>query len=217
VGKKKEVNIHYLRIVTVPENAEFNLQSLATKAHRQLRNLKDRTFDRGERRYSCLHCREDKDGLLLNISVCSPDEPTNIIPKPNAESVVAPSLVVAPKNSDFMDGDVYALLWGNNVLVCSVRSKPTLFKAYLGAIFSDLRIDIPEYLLVPAMPTQALKMLKEGIKRVDLFAAAHAVNLTQINDASQGCFANLILAVLHAEKPLTAALEQKNTHAKVIV
>ena len=217
MAKKKDVNIHYLRVVTLPENVEFNLQNLATTAHRQLCNLEERTIDRGDKRYSCLHCEEHNEGLLLNISMCTPDEPANTIPKPNSQPVAEPSLIVAPENADFMDGDAYALLWDKHVLICSVKSRPTLLKAYLDAIFSDLETNVPDYFLAPAAPSQALKALNEGIKRVDVFAAAYAAQLSQINDTNKGFFANLGLATVNAEKPLAAALEQKDTHARVTV
>ena len=217
MSKKKDVNIHYLRVVTVPENADFNLQNTAITAHRQFCNLEERTIDRGDKRYSCLHCEEHQEGLLLNVSVCTPDEPANTIPKPNDQSVVAPSLIVAPENADFMDGDVHALLWDKHVLICSVRSRPALLKAYLDAIFSGIEADIPEFFLAPAAPAQALRALSEGIKKVDIFAAAYAAQLSQINDSQKGFFANLGLATIGAEKPLSTALEQKDTHAKVMV
>lgn len=217
MGKKKDVSIQYLRVVSIPEAVDFNLQNLAVTAHKQLSNLEERTIDRGEKRYSCLHCEEHKEGLLLNISVCTPDEPANTIPKPNTQAIVEPSLIVAPENADFMDGDAHALIWDKHVLICSLRSRPTLLKAYLDAIFSDLTIEVPEYFLAPAAPAQALRALNEGIKRVDVFAAAYAAQLSQINDANKGFFANLGLATVGAEKPLAAALEQKDTHAKVTV
>ncbi|MDR1126399.1 MAG: hypothetical protein LBM64_10165 [Deltaproteobacteria bacterium] len=217
MSKKKDVNIHYLRVVTIPENVDFSLQNMAITAHRQLCNLEERTIDRGDKRYSCLRCEEHQEGLLLNVSVCTPDEPANTIPKPNTQSVVEPSLIVAPENADFMDGDVHALLWDRHVLICSVRSRPTLLKAYLDAIFSGIEVDIPEFFLAPAAPAQALRALSEGIKKIDISAAAYAAQLSQINDAQKGFFANLGLATIGTEKPLATALEQKDTHAKVMV
>ncbi len=217
MAKKKDVNIHYLRVVTIPENAELNLQNMAASAHRQLSNLEERTIDRGDKRYSCLHCEEHNEGLLLNISVCTPDEPANTIPKPNTQPVAEPSLVVAPEDADFMDGDAHVLLWNNHVLICSLRSRPTMLKAYLDAIFSDLSIEFPEYYFAPAAPAQALRALNEGIKRIDVFAAAYVAQLSEINDANRGFFANIGLAAIQAEKPLADALEHNTTHAKVTV
>lgn len=217
MAKKKDVNIHYLRVVATADGTAFNLQDVATAAHRQVSNLEERTIDRGDKRYSCLSCEEHNEGILLNISVCTPDEPTNTIPKPNTQAVVEPSLIVAPEDADFMDGDTHALIWKNHVLICSLRSRPQLLKSYLDAIFSELDVKVPEYHLAPAAPSQALRALGEGIKNIDVFAAAYVAQLSEVNDKKRGFFANIGLAAIHAEKPLVDAIEQNNTHAKVTV
>ena len=65
MAKKKDVNIHYFRVVTTSESAELNLQNVAITAHRQLSSLEERTIDRGDKRYTCLHSEEHNEGLLL--------------------------------------------------------------------------------------------------------------------------------------------------------
>ena len=217
MAKKKDVNIHYFRVITTADGTAFNLQGAAAVAHRQVSNLEERTIDRGDKRYSCLSCEEHSEGILLNISVCTPGEPTNTIPKPNRQTVVEPSLMIAPEDTDFMDGDAHALIWENHVLICSLRSRPQLLKAYLDAIFSELDVDVPEYHLAPAAPAQALRALGEGIKKIDIFTAAYVAQLSEVNNANRGFFAKIALAAIHAEKPLTDAIRHNNTHVKVTV
>jgi len=218
MSKKKSVNIHYFRVVTLNGQTQFNLQDIAVKAHDQLGNLGERTIDRGGKRYSCLHCEKHKEGFLLNVSLCTPDELANTIPKPSTQSVAEPGLASAPQNTDFMDGDIHALIWDNHALICSVRIIPTILKIYLDEIFSSLNIKFPEYFFTPSAPTEALRALSEGIRRIDVLAAAQAAQLLQINDdKNKGFFHNLSLAASYAEKPLAAALEYKDTHAKVML
>ncbi len=111
--KKKLVTIQYFRVLT-PESTDFNLYKTAKTAHLQLCNLAERSFDRGEKRYSCLKCEDTPDGLLLNISACTPGEPVNTIPHPNSEVSAEPEIVGAPQDRDFMDGDSFALIHENH-------------------------------------------------------------------------------------------------------
>lgn len=211
--KKKSITIQYFRVVT-PETVDFDLYKAAKTAHSQLCNLVERSFDRGEKRYSCLKCEDTSDGLLLNISACTPGEPVNTIPHPNDDISAEPEIVGAPKNRDFMDGDSFALIHGNHALICSVRNHPSVLKSYLDALFTEAEVEAPDYLLSPAAPTQALRLLSEGIRSIDVFAAAYTAELSEINDSKKNRFANLLLSVLKSEKPLADATDKKNTHAK---
>lgn len=213
--KKKAITIQYFRVI-FPEDAAFNLYQAAKTAHQHLCNVAERSFDRGDKRYSCLKCEDSSDGLLLNISACTPGEPVNTIPHPNSDTSAEPEIVGAPQNKDFMDGDSFALIHENHALICSVRNHPSILKSYLDAIFNEAGVETPHYLLSPAAPTQALRLLSEGIRSIDVYAAAYTAELSQIKDSNKNRFANLLLSALKSEKPLADATDQKNTHAKAI-
>ncbi|MTJ92183.1 MAG: hypothetical protein F8N36_04870 [Desulfovibrio sp.] len=215
--KNKEVSIHYLRVVTANEDTPMNLQKLATSAHQNFCSLEERSIDRNGKRYTCLDCQEYTEGFLLNVSVCTPGEPANTVPKPNRQAKANPSLINAPENEDFMDGDVHALLFGNHILICALRAHPSTLKGYLDALFAEMNTEIPEYYLAPALPAQALKALGEGVKRIDVFAAAYAAQLAEVNDSHKGFFSNISYAAFSNEKPMADAIAHKNTHAKVTV
>lgn len=212
--KKKSVNIQYFRVVTTEKNISFNLYNAAKNAHSTLCNLAERTFDRGDKRYSCLKCEDTDDGLLLNISACTPGESVNTIPHPNLDISAEPEIVGAPQNRDFMDGDSFALIHDNHILVCFVRNHPSVLKSYLDALFSESNTDVPDYILSPAASTQALQLLSEGIRSIDVFAATYTAELSLVADAKRNRFSNLLASAIRSEKPLLDATENKNTHAK---
>lgn len=151
---------------------------------------------------------------MLNISTCTPGESVNTIPCPNSDTSVEPDIVGAPQDRDFMDGDSFSLIHNNHVLICSVRSLPSVLKSYLDALFTDADVQVPDYLLSPAAPTQALRLLGEGIRSIDVFAATDTAELSYVNDSRKNRFANLLLSALKSEKPLIDAIDKKNTHAK---
>ena len=152
-----------------------DLQSLIDGIHRRLNTTAARTFGHkdgelqgvkidGERRPRC---------TLLHIAYYVPRQPTSLVPDP---APVANSDTVErnpPVHHSYMNGDVFALLRGNDVILCNSGAREGAAKAYLAAVLVRGGVEDVFELEQVADVNKVEMVQREGVKSIRLATSVY--------------------------------------------
>lgn len=152
-----------------------DLQSLIDGIHRRLNTTAARTF--GYKDGELQGVKIDGEGrprcTLLHIAYYVPRQPTSLVPDP---APVANSDTVErnpPVHHSYMNGDVFALLRGNDVILCNSGAREGAAKAYLAAVLVRGGVEDVFELEQVADVNKVEMVQREGVKSIRLATSVY--------------------------------------------
>ena len=177
--------------------------------------VSQRSVDRGGGQFIRIaKSREDpttKD-VYLHLTMDTPGERASVVPRSRPESSeVSVSTVTAPNGTEFMDGDAFVYVHGNNVCLCmtGLRSGTVamVLQDFLKA--SEIRRDASHFSLVNALNVDAVALMeKTGVKEIELqanmYSASAEYSARKLHTAGVlGSISKTVRALLGSEHDVT--------------
>jgi len=156
---------------TIPKG--MSLESYVHEALTRLKTVESRTVQRAEGQ--CLRCLKKYEprsgGIFLHISADTPGEKASVVPKAIRSEELDVSTADAPANAEFMDGDAFVLISGNDVFICSTGLRDAAVRSYLYGFFRAAKLDevSSHFDLMKVANVNKIRMLRQqGVKQIDL-------------------------------------------------
>ncbi len=95
-------------------------------------------------------------------------------------SAIAVGTVPPPNNAEFMDGDAFLYVRGNDICLCATAMRAGTVRDFLHKFFvqAEIRKDASEFHLVNALdPDKVAFILKRGVKEIDINGTMHRASV----------------------------------------
>ncbi|MGQ0589442.1 MAG: hypothetical protein ACT4N8_07915 [Sphingosinicella sp.] len=122
MADKKEKIISFRRAEWLIDNpTSATLSGLLKQAIDKLQTAADRTVSRGDQEMILASLKPDKsNAFFLHITLDTPGEAASIVPKAGqTASEIKVGTSPPPKDAEFMDGDAFVYICGNDVALCT--------------------------------------------------------------------------------------------------
>ncbi len=178
---------------------------------------------------------EDKngDGLLLHIASYVPDQATSAIEKASTTSENSSvSTVPAPEGKNFLDGDAFVLIKGNDVVLTLSGIRENVVTSYMSQILdkNDFKKAGLALEFRGIAKDDKVKMIQtQGVKAIELNASLYEASLMHLekqNEKSKretkifdlpGAVADTLKQVFAKDKTLKEITEQENVNIKLSI
>lgn len=204
------------------------LEKSIDEAHNNLKNIVSRRTQTA--RGMTLECRASRKrkgvGTLLHITAYTAREHASVVPSARGQDEEAPtSTVPPPPHAEYMDGDLFLLICGDNVITCSSGLHEHKFNEYCVDVFH--RAGLPprssQFHLASVANVDLMDVIaQEGVKQVSLgtsvFAASvdHARRKTLKRTLGAGVFD--AFRAIFAEDPTFKDIDQQeNLSAELVI
>ncbi len=177
MADKRDKTITYRRAEWLaPPPRGGTLEACLKAAHSSLKTVADRTIirDSGQCIRSARKYAPRDGGIFVHIIADTPGERASVVPKIKREEEVDVDVAPAPDNAEFMDGDAFLFVEGNNVCMCSTGIRDGAIRLFLYEFFQKAGIgeNANKFDLLKAANIDKLKLMKsEGVKQVELRAS----------------------------------------------
>jgi|SRR5579859_603426 len=182
MADKREKVISYRRANWFNDHPEtINLGLCISLTASKLPAVKDRTVSRDDQELKLAALQIDPDkGHLLHITIETPGDFASVVPAaPAAAEAVEVSTIPPPNNAEYMDGDAFVYVLGNDVCLCTTGCTDSTIRWFLAELFNkaNIRKDADQFELIKAASMNKISMLnsigvKEIILKGTIFAAS---------------------------------------------
>jgi len=173
----RERTVIYRRAEWANDNpASISLEMCIRQACAKLQSTQDRSIKLGDVLTSLASVRQHNqgDGVSLHITIETPGEHASIVPdKSNAGDEINVSTSPPPKNFEFMDGDAFAYVNGDDVCMCTMGIRDSGISLFLRELFkrAKIRKDSDMFALFKVANVKRLALIKdEGVKEIEIKA-----------------------------------------------
>ena len=173
--------------------AVATLEEYLQRAHRKLKTVAERTYKResGQCIRSVKKQSPHGGGIFIHITADTPGEEASIVPNAGqAGQEVDVRTAAAPPGAEFMDGDAFLYINGNDVCMCLTGLRDGSIREYLCDLFKKAALgdNAAKFDLQKVANIDKIKMLhKQGVKEIELratmFQATHQYEVRK-NEAS---------------------------------
>jgi hypothetical protein len=176
VADTKEKIISYRRAEWLIDNpTSATLSGLLKQAIDKLQTASERTVSRGDQEMILASLKPDESSaFFLHITLDTPGEAASIVPKTGqTASEIKVGTSPPPKDAEYMDGDAFVYICGNDVVLCATGVQDTTIAFYLRELFkkAHLRHDADKFELMKVADISKLRLLhRQGVKEVELKA-----------------------------------------------
>lgn len=190
----REKAISYRRAVWLIDGpAVATLEQYLKQAHRKLKTVAERTYKRENSQ--CIRSVKNKSphggGIFVHITADTPGEEASIVPNAGQSGQEVDVITAAaPVGSEFMDGDAFLYINGNDACVCLTGLRDGSIREYLCDLFKKAALgdNATKFDLQKVANIDKIKMLhKQGVKEIELratmFQATHQREV-RTNEAS---------------------------------
>ncbi len=161
-------------------------------------------------------------GTLLHIAAYTPGEHASIVPKSDSEDV---STTPPPRDSEFMDGDIMALVVGNHVFLCSSNISDKRAERYMIGIIEAAALErmASNFCLCKKADIDKVALLQsKGVKSINLNACLFDATLdhaerTTVQKKLRGGLMDEIVSIFAEDRPEEDILSSENLSAKIIL
>ena len=229
--QEKTKTLRYRRAVYVlPDDVDAesvgSLEDYLKQAHHKFKTVDSRRID-FETGYT-LEVRDARGrknvGTLLHLAAYTRNEPASIVPQVKGSDSAPVDVVPPPRNTEFMDGDIIALVAGNDVLLCGTSLHDANFTKYCIGIFN--LAELPVYastfgLQKVANADQVQLLADEGVRRLELHASVFDATIARakrrtIRKKFGGQFMEELLSVIGADISMEGARENDSLSAELV-
>jgi hypothetical protein len=171
---KRDKTVSYRRALWLNENPEtINLGMCISLMAAKLTVVSDRIVRRGDQELKLVGFLAQPDkGHFLHITIETPGDSASIVPtaSPTAEEVEVDTLP-PPNHAEFMDGDAFVYVRGNDVCVCMTGCTDSTIRYFLAELFkkAHIRKDADQFDLVKVADLNRVSMIHSiGVKEISL-------------------------------------------------
>ncbi|HEV2161974.1 MAG TPA: hypothetical protein VGR52_07065 [Stellaceae bacterium] len=186
IDKKERVASYRRATWFASQSASTTLAACIKNAATKLLNINDRTVarDNGQQMKLASLQPDKHGGYYLHITAETPGEAASVVPKRSQVSdEVRVGITKAPANTEFMDGDAFVYVRGNDLCMCSTGMQDATVRYFLQALFrkAKMREELTQFDLMKVADIPAIKLLQsQGVKEIEvrstLFAASASFN-----------------------------------------
>jgi hypothetical protein len=174
MADKREKTISYRRALWFNEHPDkINLAMCVSHATEKLHGIAGRTIQRGDQELKLAALKTDAHkGHFLHITIETPGDSASIVPvaAPGAD-IVEVGTLPAPNDAEFMDGDAFVYVRGNDVCLCTTGCTDATVRNFLAELFRQAKIrkDADQFDLIKAADLNVVSMINSiGVKEVFL-------------------------------------------------
>jgi len=216
--------LHYRRAVFSKNGPRpKKLEAYVGAAFKNLETVDDRTVEVQGRNYQgSAYAVKDHIGCFLHVSTYIEGDQASTVPTNGKVREADLQTTDAPDGTEFAEGDIHALISGDDVLFCATGLRDMSLKRYLDAVFDAEGVEVPYYEIKPAAKELALQMIAEGVKEVGINAAANRADLTHALTGGQGAsiggsIGQFFAAISGKDRKLSEALSSSNMNVGLSV
>jgi hypothetical protein len=157
-----------------------SLESLLLSLHGNLPSVSDRRASFDEMVIEGRNIEETEQGCLLHIVAFTPDGAISIVPGAVGDQGGSLSLLSAPTDAEFLDGELMLLVRGNDVAVCRSGLGIMAFNAYVDKLAEMCDQNQPENTFVLQKRADVNKVAlvtKEGVKSLSMGSIANKASV----------------------------------------
>ena len=178
VTKRKSVSFHRA-IYRIEKEDSIKLAACLIQALAKLQTPTERTIGRGDGGYIRVAAAEATQhiSLLLHLITDTPGERASAVSKvESATKSIQVTTVNAPRNLEYMDGDAFLYVVGNDVCLCATQMTPATVRFFCHEFLrkAKVRKDADAFDLVGAADASKLALLKKGVKEIELNSALYS-------------------------------------------
>jgi hypothetical protein len=223
--KYKNKKFYYRRAVWSGQKSK-TLQDILTEAHLKLATTGQRTFSSSHGSEIKGANYEDNDGLYLQIASYVPGEPTSTIDKSKSSKTSNILAEPAPIGKDYLDGDIFVYIKGNNTILCPSGVRESVAQAYFYHILHSLgETEIACTLeLDKIAKTSKIRMIKEeGVGEIDLSTSLYEASLIHMDKNNpkvsgvKRIIADQLTAIFSKDKSLSDIKSEENLNIKISI
>jgi hypothetical protein len=176
VKGQREKTVSYRRAEWLNDDpSSINLAMCLKQAAEKLTTVDERTIVRANGQYvRVVSMKPSKGGYLLHLTADTPGESASIVPK---KAVAADEIQVRtaapPSGAEFMDGDAFLYVNGNDVCFCTTGLRDSTIRQVLQDLFklAAIRKDATQFDLLKIADVSKIKLLNsQGVAEIELRA-----------------------------------------------
>jgi hypothetical protein len=186
---KRSRHLRYRRAVFIqsaPRASGETLEDYVTEAHNRLKNIQSRRVLLSDG--STVECRASRHrrgiGRLVHIAAYTKREPASVVPNAGADDDDAPvDTVPPPSDSEYMDGDLFLLISGNDVVACSSGLHEHKLQEYCADVFNraGLQPRTSMFRLTPVGNVDQMEVIaREGVRQISLGASVFEASVEHL-------------------------------------
>jgi hypothetical protein len=175
LADKKDKSLSYRRALWLnADPTSISLASCIKQSTTTLTTVEERTVERenGQRVQLAAMKTDNKGGISLHLTVHIPGEEASVVPETvTAESEIEVSTIAAPSGAEFMDGDAFLYVNGNDVCMCSTGMSDGAIQYFLQQLFkaAQIRGDATQFLLEKISDVNKIRLIqRQGIKEIEI-------------------------------------------------
>lgn len=237
MGKRPSVKVKRLfyRRAIWTNQKKTTLEEILKESHENFQTTSERTFKGlyGTEIQCARYVPKDNVGLLFQIASYVPGQSTSAIEESSSVSAKSNiSEVVAPAGNNFLDGDIFVLVKGNNVILLQSGARENVALHYMSKILEKNSFKHASMSLEfqGIAKEDKIKMIKsQGVKSIELNASLYEASLmhlehqrdktkteTKIFDLP-GAVAESLRQVFAKDKTLSEINEKENVNIKLSI
>ena len=185
MAESKHRTISYKRAeYFIEKPGSIRLSACVKAAVDKRTTVQSRTIARGRGQYIRLaDCRADEHkGIYLHLTLDTPGDFASIVPQvPDTAVKFDVRTAQAPPNTEFMDGDAFVYIRGNDLCICTTALTIAAVHYFLQQFLAiaNIRHDAASFDLQNAADTKKLAVIaKHGVKEIELKATLQRYALT---------------------------------------
>lgn len=237
MGKRPPVKVKRLfyRRATWTNQKKSTLENILTTCHNNYKTTSERTFKGpyGTQIHCAKYTPKDKVGLLFQIASYVPGQSTTAIEESSVTSDKSDiSEVIAPSGNNFLDGDIFLLVNGNNVILLQSGVRENVALNYLCKMLeknSFKHASMSLELLGIVKEDKAKMIQTQGVKSIELNAGLYEASLMHLekqNEISKketkvfdipGIVADSLKQVFAKDMNLKEITEKENVNIKLSI
>lgn len=188
MAKIRLKTVSYRRAVWLdPERADSDLEKCLVKAHAKLKKVSERKFKRGDGQFVKGYKWEKArgGGHFFHIVAETPgDHASTLAHKFDEQEQGNVATAPPPRGTEFMDGDIFLYVNGNDVCVCSSVLRDGSVKVFCDEIFRKAKLgdNATKFDLRKVSNVDKAKMIAtQGVKEIDIRATLYDATTKYIN------------------------------------
>jgi hypothetical protein len=192
-GAKKTRSFYYRRFHWAEvessektESLDQTLESLMRTAHANLKLSHERIFNYSAGMLQGMDCRLNREELLIHIAYYTPDQPASLVPVPSSTvSVLNTTEEKPPAGHNFMEGDLFILIHGNDVILCPSGLHENAALHYISWMLENgtsLDVDANRYIISAVTDLDKAQLIsREGVKSLSFGTSLYTATLAHEN------------------------------------
>lgn len=179
IDKSKHLALLYRRVLWhqgILEDLEEHLRG----AHEVLGTTEQRTFRHADSELQGLHWESRSSGFCVHVAAYVPNQPVSLVPTPSTDTVRDTRQAPPPENHSFLEGDIFFVLRGNNIVFCPSGAREPVAISYIKRVLQQIgRDDLANHFTIgPVADLNKIELLhREGVKYIELHSVLYAATM----------------------------------------